>query len=340
MRVRLAAVGALDLSTGAAQRALLAVERASEAHGRRYFRSRTRRCLRPGRLYRPLRLGEQRGLRLATFPEATVGEALAASRRALAVDERALAAGPGDPVSPRPASEGEILKLDHRARITATRAGGRNVVVKEVVKSGLGRRLADLFRGSPARRAWRGGHGLRIRGIRAATPLAFVETRRAGIPVASTVILEDLRPARPASQFDPEAMGPESVLDEGCRLALLLHHRKVVHGDLQALHIYLERHGEGLRSALIDLEGVRFPQRLSDRQRIQALAELNASLADEWIPPADRCRAFERYARALPFRMGSRRALERVVKLSLERRHAWKGLGCAAAQSRVNPDGV
>jgi len=223
------------------------------------------------------------GLRSKDFPDSAVDEALAAHRSN--VD----AGGPA------------LLKCDHRARVSAVRAGGRDAVVKEVVKGGPRKWLADRFRGSPARRAWVGGHGLRIRGIGAALPLAFVERKILGFPVASAAILQDLRPGRSAAELESEE-GPTATAlsDRLLDLAAALHRHGIIHGDFQALHIYCVEGDSGPETALIDLEGVRFRRQLSEAQRIEALAELNASLPDALIPLGDRLRGFERYAARLP----------------------------------------
>jgi len=328
MRLRCATLGISGRPGPSERLALLRAGKASSKFAARHFKSRTKRCLRPGRLYARVDVEGQRGLRLRSVP----GEAIA---QALAI-HRAVQTGDGEL-----RTRGEILKRDHSSRVTATSVDGRSFVVKEVVKPGRGRLLADALRGSPARRAWRGGHGLLARGIRAATPLAFVEVRHWMVPVASTVVLEDLRPALPANELATAA--PDQLAETLRRLAVALHRRGVVHGDFQAPHIYLsdpsvrsEQSGRGdqLESALIDLEGVRFRKRLSDDQRIQSLAELNASLPDELLSACERRRAFERYAQVLPFAKGEAAQSERlgalaeIARRSLARSHLWQGEGC------------
>ncbi|MCZ6464435.1 MAG: hypothetical protein O7A09_08855 [Proteobacteria bacterium] len=310
LRMRAAALGLEDRRSEAARRALRAVGRSSQAMGQRYYRSRTRRSLRPGRLYARLEVAGWRGLRLRRFAADDARTALCAHVSGTGSDAEIAA---------------DVLKSDPRSRITGVAVPGARVVVKEVRKKGPGRRLADLFRGSPARRAWVAGHGLAARGIAAATPLAFLERRRLGIPVASVVLLEDLRPAPAANEPGPE---PADLCEALLELALQLHRRQVIHGDLQALHVYLVPRDGSVHPTLIDLEGVRFRSRLRDRDRLRALAELNASLADDRIPPRERRRAFARSCRALPFRAGERGALREVVRLSRARHHAWRGDGC------------
>jgi len=270
------------------------------------------RALTPGRRFAPLRFGDCYGLHLREVERSAVLAALEAHR----------AAGRS--------GDWSVLKSDGRSRVTAGPTERGSMVVKEYTAGGLPRRLADAFRGSPARRAWLGGHGLWARGIAAATPYAFVERRRFGLPIASAAVFEDLRLFAPADRCAPSIASPEQIVDALERLVTGLHRNAVTHGDLKASHIYLGRRECRLEARLIDLEGVRFRARLHDPARIRALAELNASLPDR-IPDALRHRAFVRYAAALPFDRGRGAALREIVRMSLRRAHRWTGAGCAMA---------
>jgi hypothetical protein len=239
----------------------------------------------------------------------------------------ALEAGRGVPDE----SVGRVLKSDRRAQVTEIRTDCGRWIVKDYRAGGFLRRAADLFRGSPARRAWLAGHGLRARNIGTATPIAYVERRAWGVPIASAVVLEDLQALKAADRCDAGWAEDREVVDAIVRLAIRLHRCRVAHGDLKASHVLLERGDDGIEGRLIDLEGVRFRRRLSDRARIRALAELNASLPDR-IPAELRCRAFGRYAAALPFDCDTHHALRRIVAISLARQHRWTGRDCEIAR--------
>jgi tRNA A-37 threonylcarbamoyl transferase component Bud32 len=315
LRVSSVALGLARPFRGSARRRLRSVPNAARAHAETHARSRTRRSLRPGRRYARVELSGLRGLRLRSFDES----ATRATAHAVAAHREALAR-----------TDARVVKHDTRSRITGFEAGGQAVVVKEVLPRGLRRIVADRFRGSPARRAWRAGHGLEARGIGTATPLAFLERRRFGFPVESLVVLRSLAPARPADALAGEPKRAQSLALALSRFVVALHARGIDHGDLKASHVFLVERGPEFQPALIDLEGVRFRGRLSRARRMQALVELNASLPDAF-PAEARCAAFERYARALPFPGGERRALLAIVRRSLERRHRWSGAGCDAA---------
>jgi len=219
--------------------------------------------------------------------------------------------------------------------VSAVEVAGWRLLIKEVPFRGLARAFVDALRGSAARRAWLGGHGLLARGVGAARPLAFVESRRAGLVFGSAVLLENLRPLPDA--LDAAGHGDlEAVLDALVDLVATLHRRHIDHGDLKSTHIFLEERDGRLRARLIDLEGVRFRRRISPKRRLRALAELNASLPDSF-PNHARCRAFARYAAEHPFEAGNRRALERLVAMSLARRHRWTGAGTDGCDREMDP---
>jgi tRNA A-37 threonylcarbamoyl transferase component Bud32 len=310
VRLRAAALGAATPFEAAAIRELRAAGRAAEARAAAHARSRTRRALRPGRAFAATQVEALRGLRVRELSEVELG-------LLVAFHEAAQARG-----------SDAVLKSDLRVRISRLESGGRRVVVKESAPRGLARSLADALRGSAGRRAWRAGHGLRARGIGAAQPLAFLEERRLGLPHRSLVVLEDLRPAPDA--LEASRSDPDAALDALVRLAVRLHRRGVDHGDLKCTNVHLVGPAP-FRPELVDLEGVRFRGRVPEAARVEALAQLNASLPDE-IPAAQRRRAFARYCAALPFARGRAAALADVVARSLARRHRWTGAGCALAE--------
>src|SRR5690606_14306870 len=167
-----------------------------------------------------------------------------------------------------------------------------------------------------ARRAWRAGHRLALRGIGVARPQAWLERRRLGVPLRSWVVLEDLRPAVPAAFALEHGLAAQPVLDALVRLLVALHRAGVDHGDLQGTHVYLAADATDAR--LIDLEAVRFRRPLRDGRRLQALAELNASLPPGF-PDDARLRAWRRYSRALPWTRGEPRARAELVRRSVAR---------------------
>jgi tRNA A-37 threonylcarbamoyl transferase component Bud32 len=299
LRLRRAALG-----TAASRAAVLAAGERVDAFAHDHYRGRTRRARTPGSQHTRVHPALGSGMRARDFGDETVREACASHAQLLA------ASG---------AAHGEVLKDDVRARVTRFRIDGRPVVAKEVTKAGLGRRLADPLRGSPAERGWIGGLGLLARRIGVARPLAWLAA--GGSRGGSILFMADVAEHRCLETTAPGAIDPDVLL----RLLLGLHRRGVDHGDLQASHVYGVASGAPM---LIDLEGVRFRRRLDDDARLRALAELNASLPETSLAASQRLELFRRYATALPFAMPRERALRELVRRSLDRRHAWQARDC------------
>lgn len=316
LRVRRTVLGLPASRDEAVRDAIRKAGDAADARAREHARSRTESICREGRLAVAIGADDARGLRLRELPADALIAIRAAHRSALAT------------------RDARVTKHDARSSVTTLEVEGRRVVVKETSFRGVARALADVARGSAGFRAWRAGHGLLARRIGAALPYAFGERRVFGVPIASWVVLEDVRPATPASfAIEQATAGAAEALDALAHFAIALHRAGVDHGDLKGTHLLLRRAPTGLDVRVIDLEGVRFPRRLREARRLRALAELNASLPDAY-PALLRCRAFRRYAAALPFREGWQPALVRVVRESLAREHRWTGAGCDAAERR------
>ena len=315
VRLRAEALGHSRPFDLAAREELRLVGREAERRAFEHGERRTRRALQPGRVNEALALPGRRGLRVPEIDDDAVGQALAAHDEAvLDPDER-------------------LVKSDERSCLTRVAVGARHVVVKEVLPRGPARIVADLVRGSAARRAFQAGHGLLARGIGAARPLAFAEERRLGLPVASWLLLESID--------DPDALAccerdPASVVEPLLDLLDRLHRRGAHHGDLKSTHVFLDGQGH---ARLIDLEGVRFRRRLDEDDRMEALAQLNASLPDV-LPSSLRRAAFARYAARHPFAGGTEVALREVVRRSLAREHRWSGADCALEPEGERVDGI
>jgi len=223
-------------------------------------------------------------------------------------------------VSGREEPGAQTLKADHRSSVVAVTTTGYAVVVKEVRKAGVRRRVADAVRGSPARRAWTAGRRLIESGAGAALPLAFLEQRTLGVPVRSVLVSLDLRAVPTAAERLQRPEQRESTLAALADLLLALHRSGAIHGDLRAQHVHLDT-----KPRLIDLEAVRFRTRLSDAQRIEDLAQLNASIPDAAASARERRAAFEHYASVLPFDAKAADVVAQIERRSIARRHLYRG---------------
>jgi len=340
LRFRRAALGLSGPPQPEARTALRRIERAGRAAARRHHRNLDRRCTRPSRDFLRVRLDEGTGLRVSRFTAAQAQSAIRAHCLAFGRELHPDALGTHEP--PSLDGHARILKADERTRISEVMVEGMGlsvgvgdhgrVVVKEVTKRGFIRGLADLLRGSPARRAWRAGHGLAARGVVAATPLSYVERWRLGRGRRAFVILEHIGSCGADQPESLPAFSTAALAKALYSLLIELREADIHHADLKANNIRLRQRDDGLQAALIDLEDVRFPRRLSNEQQLSQLVTLNASIADPHLSAPERQHLLRRYIARAPLGRPFEEARRLITKRSLERRHVWRATGCPATE--------
>ncbi len=284
--------------------AVRAVGIAAKRRASRHMQSRALRATRPGRRFARVSVGRARGIRLRTCP----GEQI---ELALTRHWQALEAG-GD----------AVRKDEGRSRITLC----ESVFVKETSGGGLPRSLWDRVRGSAARRAFRAHYALESQRIGAPTALAFLEFPR-GMGIGRSVLVAEGHPELEDGLAAAERQ-PESAVDALIRVLVDLHARGIDHGDVKATNFLLQPAEDALEALILDLESLRIRGALSDERRIEALAQLNASLPDG-ISAAVRLAAFDTYRRATFWRGDRAAQLREVTRRSLAKRHRWTGQGCS-----------
>jgi hypothetical protein len=274
---------------------------------RDHLRGRARRVLRVGRNWSIARVGRRRGLREASFDEATLASLIESCE---------------DDCKSR-------LRRDGRVLLIEAKAGERVVLVKRITAGTLRRALGDRMRGTPAARAFRAGQAIGLLSKCAARPFAFLEERRFGLPIRSWLVLEkvgeeDLDRSRPGS--------PESQRRLACALGEWLadgHAWGLSHRDLKAGNLRVTIRPDAIRFWMIDLEDLSGPAKRSDEVRLHALGQLNASLADDAFGLEARLAALEIYRHRVPFSSEYTSIASNIARRSLARAHRWRGDGCA-----------
>lgn len=225
---------------------------------------------------------------------------------------------------------GADLRRDGRVVIWQTDVEGTRVVCKRVGAGGLGRALADRVRGSDARRAFVRGRADALISERAARPLAWVERRVAGVPITSWLLIE------PVGLADLDTFQPRSPT-EARRLWLALadwladqHARGLGHRDLKAGNVRVGFDGDAPRFRLVDLGELTGPAPIGEDDRLRALAQLNAAIAEPLAEAGLRRAALEHYAARLPFERPLAEAVATVARASRARAHRWTGRDCRA----------
>lgn len=262
---------------------------------RRRLRSRSRRCVEES-LEFTREVGEGTGWRRHDLAPDLLERALAHHDRVLAARGR------------------EVLKDGEKHRVTHD----GTVVVKEALAPTLRRRL-ELALPGRARAGYENAHRLRVRGVEAARPLAFVhrDGRR-------FTLYEDLsrlprldrrvREATLAREWS-RAVRRERF-DAFADAVSRLHRRGIWCGDLKAPNWLVEERGRRTRFHLVDTDRVRFPGRLSRSRRLRNLAQLHATVPRTAVSRTERLRWFRRYVAGSD--LGAR-GLERGLLVELSR---------------------
>ena len=193
------------------------------------------------------------------------GESLA---EALERHARCLAGGPG-----------RVLKRGERTQLSAvTLADGRELCVKEYRPRGVGRRLEDLFRPPAPLREWRAAHELARLAVPA--PKAWALVLPGPFDAASAfVVLELVAGAIGVNRYALHASRARrrALVDAAAAFVGALHAREIAHGDLKGSNLLVRERGAGFELFLVDLAELRFGRALSEAERVEALAQLNAS---------------------------------------------------------------
>ncbi len=199
------------------------------------------------------------------------------------------------------------------SRVALAEAGApRDWAVKLHRWRGLRGALSDAWRGSRAVRARAGLARLTPCGVDSPELVAIAERRRAGIVLESWVLSEFRADAQPL----PVALANGS-LARGRRRALLaalgelvgtLHAAGVDHPDLKPSNLLVGSDGA---LALLDLDALVPPRRLTWRRRVRALGQLEAYARDlhPWLSRSDRARVLCAYLARNPSLRGERRRL-------------------------------
>jgi hypothetical protein len=166
---------------------------------------------------------------------------------------------------------------------------------------------------------------------RAARSLACVERRLLGLPLESWLIMEtvgeaDLDTFVPRSSAEAERLwlGLADWLAE-------LHARGLGHRDLKGGNVRVGFEADRPIFRLVDLTDLQGPAPIDEPGRVHALAQLNASIADELAEAPLRMKALERSANRLAFSDPLSRVAADIARQSVARAHRWQGTDCVSA---------
>jgi len=240
-------------------------------------------------------------------------------------DESLLSVVPGD-------TDGMEIRRTDRSRVFEVPGSDPLVLRKEVSAQSWPRALADRFRGSAGARGFRRGQADRLISDRAAPALAYLDLLRNGLPFESWLFMEKV------GDEDLDAFNPRDV-HEARRVARALglwlaegHAKGLSHRDLKGGNIRIRLTPDSIHFWLVDLQDLTGPAPVPESARIEALSQINASLADNAFDGASRMAAVEAYGERLPFSRPIEVVAAEIARRSLARHHRWRGDGCSAEE--------
>ena len=227
------------------------------------------------------------------------------------------------------------LKISAKIAITrlpASHETTESVCIKEYKYPSSFKRFLYSFCNSPARRAWFAAHGLIALNVKTPKPIALLEEKRFGILRKSFIIMDDISNYSPCNKYVAEKFkNPHNKIN--CRmknsfishLALSfrqLHDCGIYHADLKANNIIIMELQGSWHFYYLDLDRVRFNKKITSREMVKNLSQLNASIPN-CITSVDRLRFYHMYSGTKNINTENKQILKAIIQLSMQRKHIW-----------------
>ena len=275
------------------------IHRGMDRLQKRQWRSRTKRCLKNS----------------TEFSFEKEGNLTVFRRRDFSLDElRAVVEGHRSLVREKP--EG-LTKHSPKVIVSLTQRGGKKFAVKHFCYPCLWDRLKDLLRRSKGRKAWIGGNGLKARGISSVQPLALVETGHWLGPKESFFLMETLEGSQELDRYVLQGFGDfrrkRIFIRAFAGWLADLYNKNIYHKDMKTCNFLVVEKQRSWDFHLLDLEDVRFGQRMTERKLFKNFFQLNTS-TPRLISRTDRLRFAKECLGRIPDIKNAKRLLRQVAQ--------------------------
>ena len=255
------------------------IERRAQSHRLHLWQSREKRCLAENREYAKVSAGDFRGFARRSEWGGALKDLLTDPRRMLA--------------------QAVIVKDSRTTTVGRVALASKEVFVKRYNAQGPFYAFKNLFRASRARRGWKAGNSLFMRGIGVALPLAYLERRRFHILRESYLLTAGVNGSelsQLARRWPGDFRAKRLLLGQLARQVRRMHDRGVANRDLKADNIIAQDRGRGRYDFfIVDFDGISSGA-VSSRVRARNLARLVRAV-DVLVPltSSDRLRLVNGY---------------------------------------------
>ena len=217
-----------------------------------------------------------------------------------------------------------VLKHDAASTVWLLADDEMSVVAKRQRLNTWRRRGDALLHGSPARRAWKGAHRLRLLGFPAPRPLAVLERRAAGLVWECVYVSAELPYPRLDTYWRKRA--PHWSVAQRRRFIRALatyvrcfHATGLYTGDLRDANLLVaEADPQHWRFCLVDLDRIRRPFVVSRRRRFRNLVQLDRT-AGRAVRRTERLAFLYEYLGGRPSARKRRAILRRLARLRIRK---------------------
>ncbi len=266
---------------------------------RRQWRSRTKRCLKNSTEFLFEKEGELTVFRRRDFP----------------LDElKTVVEGHRNLIREKP---DVLTKQSPRIIVSVTQRGDKKLAVKHFRYPCLWDRLKDLLRRSKGRKAWIGGNGLKARGISSVQPLALVETNHWLGPKGSFFLMETSERSQELDRYILQGLGDfkrkRLFIQSFAGWLADLYNKGIYHKDMKTCNFLVHGTQRSWNYYLLDLEDVRFGQRVTEKKLFKNFFQLNTS-TPRIISRTDRLRFAKECLGRIPGIKNPKRLLRRMAQ--------------------------
>jgi len=271
---------------------------------RRQWRSRTKRCLKNS----------------TEFSFEKEGDLTFFRRKGFLLDElKTIVEGHRSLIREKP--EG-LTKHSPSIIVSVTQRGDKKLAVKHFRYPHIWDRLKDLLRRSKGRKAWMGGNGLKARGISSVLPLALVEANPWLGPKESFFLMETWDQSQELDRYILQGLGDfkrkKVFIQSFAGWLADLYNKGIYHKDMKTCNFLVHETQNFWDFYLLDLEDVRFGQRVTERKLFKNFFQLNTSTPGI-ISRSDRLRFAKECLGRIPEMKNAKRLLRQVAQESLGR---------------------